>query len=199
MESITQATQLYILADKLLGPKPRIVPPPVDAPAETYNQLAAELDAFGNALVELENILPDSSVLPEGGAELPPPPVDAVEPLLLHPAEREDARLLGHASPTGCSRSATARTSTASSAMLALFAPPIDPGHAGARGGGRARHLRRPRRARTRRCRTTASSVMARKATELAAEVRALGQALLSALEKQGRRGAGAACATTWR
>ncbi|HET7818178.1 MAG TPA: neuraminidase-like domain-containing protein, partial [Bacteroidia bacterium] len=74
MESIAQATQMYILADKLLGPKPRIVPPVVKAPYETYNQIENKLDAFGNALIDLENILPDLSVLPEGGDELPPPP-----------------------------------------------------------------------------------------------------------------------------
>ncbi|MCA1747004.1 MAG: hypothetical protein LC655_04855, partial [Bacteroidales bacterium] len=75
MESVAQATQMYIIADKLLGPKPRIVPPVVKSPYQTYNQIEAGFDSFGNALVELENILPDISVLPEGGAELPAPPV----------------------------------------------------------------------------------------------------------------------------
>jgi len=75
MESIAQATQMYILSDKLLGPKPRIVPSVIKSPFETYNQIEAKLDSFGNALIELENILPDLSVLPEGGAELPPPPI----------------------------------------------------------------------------------------------------------------------------
>src|SRR4029453_824018 len=65
----------YILADKLLGPKPRIIPTTIKAPNETYNQIEAKLDAFGNALIDLENVLPDLSVLPEGGAELPPPPI----------------------------------------------------------------------------------------------------------------------------
>ncbi|MGY0035282.1 hypothetical protein [Pedobacter sp. NJ-S-72] len=75
MEAIAQATQMYILADKLLGPKPRVIKPVIKAPYETYNQLEAHIDAFGNALVNLENVLPDLSVLPEGGAELPPPDV----------------------------------------------------------------------------------------------------------------------------
>jgi hypothetical protein len=43
--------------------------------AETYNQLEARLDLFGNALCRLENLLPDLSVLPHGGAELPPLPL----------------------------------------------------------------------------------------------------------------------------
>lgn len=75
MESIEQATQMYILADKLLGSKPRIVPTPIKAPYETYNQIEAKLDAFGNAPIDLENILPDLSAMPEGGAELPPAPI----------------------------------------------------------------------------------------------------------------------------
>ena len=70
-ESVTQATQLYILADKLLGPKPRIVAPLIAPPPETYNQLQAKIDLFGNALLDLENMIPDLGLLPHGGAELP--------------------------------------------------------------------------------------------------------------------------------
>ncbi|HEY9259592.1 neuraminidase-like domain-containing protein, partial [Chitinophaga sp.] len=73
MESLVQATQLYILADKLLGPKPMIIPPAVPVPDETYNQLEVKLDAFSNAMVDLENLLPDLNVLPHKGAELPTP------------------------------------------------------------------------------------------------------------------------------
>jgi hypothetical protein len=41
MESIIQATQMYILADKLLGPKPRIIPPAIKDPYETYSKIEA--------------------------------------------------------------------------------------------------------------------------------------------------------------
>ncbi|MCA1662813.1 MAG: hypothetical protein LC659_00800, partial [Myxococcales bacterium] len=76
MESVNQATQLYILADKLLGPRPRVVPPLVVPPTETYNQLKKKsIDVFGNAMLELEDLIPDLSLLPHGGAELPPPPL----------------------------------------------------------------------------------------------------------------------------
>jgi hypothetical protein len=34
-----------------------------------------DFDLFGNALCRLENLLPDLSVLPQGGTELPPPPL----------------------------------------------------------------------------------------------------------------------------
>ncbi|MGE2817994.1 neuraminidase-like domain-containing protein [Mycobacterium heidelbergense] len=71
-ESVTQATQLYVLADKLLGPKPQIIPPAVPVPDMTYQQLRGELDLFSNALLDLENLVPDVNALPHHGAELPP-------------------------------------------------------------------------------------------------------------------------------
>jgi hypothetical protein len=67
-ETITQAAQLYMLADRLLGPKPQIVPPAVKPPVMTYNQLSAsKIDLFGNALLDLENLIPDLSGLPDSG------------------------------------------------------------------------------------------------------------------------------------
>jgi hypothetical protein len=183
MESIAQATQMYILADKLLGPKPRIVPPPIKAPYETYDQIERKLDAFGNALIELENILPDLSVLPEGGAELPPPPLTlstlyfCVPPndKMLEYWDRIADRLFNirHClNIDGVERS------------LALFAPPIDPGmlvRAAAAGldissilaglNAPTPHYR--------------FSTLSQKATDLVQEVRNLGNSLLQALEKK--------------
>lgn len=71
MESITRASQLYTPADKLLGLKPKSSPAPVEVTPETYNELVADLDAFGDALVEVENILPDLSVLPRAESRFP--------------------------------------------------------------------------------------------------------------------------------
>ncbi|MGV3764390.1 Tc toxin subunit A-related protein [Parapedobacter sp.] len=183
MESIAQATQLYVLADKLLGPKPRVVPPVVKPPYETYNQLEAKLDGFGNALVELENILPDLTVLPEGGAELPPVPITLSMHYFCIPHnermgeywDRVADRLfkIRHCQNIdGVERS------------LALFAPPIDPGmlvRATASGldisaiiaglNAPAPYYR--------------FNVLSQKASELAQEVRGLGNALLQALEKK--------------
>ncbi|MEM9444384.1 MAG: neuraminidase-like domain-containing protein [Verrucomicrobiota bacterium] len=61
MESINEATQLYILAAHLLGPKPKIIPRRGSIKAETYDSLKPKLDAFSNAQVELENLFPYSS------------------------------------------------------------------------------------------------------------------------------------------
>jgi peptidoglycan hydrolase-like protein with peptidoglycan-binding domain len=60
MESINEATLLYVLAHELLGPKPTIVPA-ISREERTFNELEGEgaLDTFGNAKVEvsLENTL----------------------------------------------------------------------------------------------------------------------------------------------
>ena len=70
---ITQATQPYILADKLLRPKPAIVKPAAVPPPETFNQIEANLDIFGNALIDFENMVPCLNLLSYKGAELPSP------------------------------------------------------------------------------------------------------------------------------
>jgi hypothetical protein len=183
MESITQAIQLYILADKLLGPKPQTVPAPVEVTPETYNQLAADLDAFGNALVDLENVLPDLSVLPEGGAELPPPPAALASLYFCIPPNE---KMLGYWDTVGdrLFKIRNSQNIDGVERVLALFAPPIDPGmlvRAAAAGldlssiiAGLSSPLPSYR-----------FRVMSSKATELASEVRALGQALQSALERR--------------
>jgi peptidoglycan hydrolase-like protein with peptidoglycan-binding domain len=75
LEDLVMASLDYSRAERLLGPRPKVVPSPVDTPPETYNQLESKLDLFGNALRTLENLLPDVSTLPHGGAELPPLPL----------------------------------------------------------------------------------------------------------------------------
>jgi hypothetical protein len=39
-------------------------------PVQTFNELESKLDIFGNALIDLENMIP-TSVLPHSGKELP--------------------------------------------------------------------------------------------------------------------------------
>ena len=75
LEDLVMASLDYSRAERLLGRRPMIVPAAVEVPPETYDQLEARLDLFGNALCRLENLLPDLSVLPHGGAELPQPPI----------------------------------------------------------------------------------------------------------------------------
>lgn len=62
IESMNEATQVYVLAAELLGPKPQAVPSRGKRRSMTYAQLRAQgIDAFGNALVEMENAFPFNS------------------------------------------------------------------------------------------------------------------------------------------
>lgn len=67
MESLNEATQLYLLADHLLGERPEVLEPRVTITPQSFEVLATTLDAFGNAsppadlnpMVALENIVVD--------------------------------------------------------------------------------------------------------------------------------------------
>jgi len=61
IESINQATQLYILASHILGPKPQMIPKRGKLAPQTYNSLLDKWDAFGNAMVEMELLFPFSN------------------------------------------------------------------------------------------------------------------------------------------
>jgi hypothetical protein len=58
MESVNQATQLYVLASELLGPRPEMIKPLAVSPDKSYADLEEGLDAFSNASVlAVENLL----------------------------------------------------------------------------------------------------------------------------------------------
>lgn len=61
IESINQATQLYILAGHILGARPMMIPKRGKIKAQTYLSLLDKWDAFGNAIVELELVAPFSN------------------------------------------------------------------------------------------------------------------------------------------
>ena len=183
MESIAQATQMYILADKLLGPKPRMVPPVVSPPSETYYQIRAKLGPIGNALIDLENILPDLAALPEGGAELPPSPITLSTLYFCVP---QNEKMLGYWDTIGdrLFKIRHCQNIDGIERSLALFAPPIDPGmlvKAAASGmdissviAGLSAPLPYYR-----------FQTLIGKAVDLAQEVRNLGSTLLQAIEKK--------------
>ncbi len=184
MESITRATQLYILADRLLGPKPRVIPSPVKAPTLNYNQVEAKLGLMGNPLLDLENILPDLPPLSGEGGESLPGPLSSSSMLyfcipqngkMLEYWDRVEDRLF---------KIRHCRNIDGVERSLALFAPPIDPGmlvRAAASGldisavlagmNAPAPYYR--------------FNVLSQKATALAQEVRGLGASLLQVLEKK--------------
>lgn len=73
IESINEATQLYLMASELLGPRPQNLRTMQPRQAKTYGELAPQLDAFSNALVDIENVIsipppltaPSSAPLPQ--------------------------------------------------------------------------------------------------------------------------------------
>jgi hypothetical protein len=64
IETINEATQLYILAAEILGPRPELIPPRVERQGQTYNDLEPQLGEFSNALVEIENYTSPNYSLP---------------------------------------------------------------------------------------------------------------------------------------
>lgn len=75
IETINEATQLYILADSILGPRPKSIPKKVANPIKTFYQLEKEgIDTFGNVLKEVENLLPSLTSGTTMGEENPEMP-----------------------------------------------------------------------------------------------------------------------------
>ncbi len=72
IESINEATQLYLLASQLLGPRPQSLRAIQPRQNKAYTDLSAQLDAFSSSVVDIENVV---SVPPPGvaaGTGLPP-------------------------------------------------------------------------------------------------------------------------------
>jgi hypothetical protein len=61
IESINYATQLYITAWHILGPRPQMIPKRGKVKPQTYKSLLNKWDAFGNAMVEMELAFPFSN------------------------------------------------------------------------------------------------------------------------------------------
>ena len=57
-ESINEAGQLYIMAANILGPRPQPVPKKGSVKKQTYESMRKDLDAFGNVLREIEVDIP---------------------------------------------------------------------------------------------------------------------------------------------
>ncbi len=72
IETINEATQLYIMAANILGPRPQAVPKKGSVKALTYNQLRKEtIDPFGNAMVDMEVDIPFDITPPAGNGVEP--------------------------------------------------------------------------------------------------------------------------------
>ena len=192
IESITEATVLYIVVAQLLGPRPQAVPGPEVAPKSFAQLVAAGLDAFSNAMIQLESFvhLPAQDVVKQGcgGGSGPLEPWTRVPVIsrtwyFCYPPNPE---LLAYWDIIAdrLFKIRHCQTIDGVERQLPLFEPPIDPGllvQATAAGLDLRTVLAQldsglpPYRFR---------SVHAR-ATGFAASLRSLGAALLSAIEKR--------------
>ena len=137
IETLNEATLCYVLAAQILGPRPQSVPQPGGTTPRNFLQLKqAGLDAMADAMVTIEGQFPFNLVPgpAQPGAAAPRGRTRAARcsasgARCTSPSRRtRTCSATGTPSPTGSSRSATARTSRASCSSFPLFDPPIDPG-----------------------------------------------------------------------
>jgi hypothetical protein len=189
IESINEATQLYVLAANLLGERPQQIPLLGEAKAKTFAQLKKNgLGPIGDALVDLEGQFPFNLAAPNSGSK----DGDGDDSNALFGIGRtlyfcipQNDKLLGYWDIVADRLFKIRYCMNIAGVVrpLALFDPPIDPGmlvKAAAAGidiGSIVGGLSRP--VGPVRCLT-----IIQKALELCSEVRGLGGALLSAIEK---------------
>jgi len=184
LETINEATQLYVLAAEILGEKPRLVAPRKAPQVYSFNEIGDHLDDF-SIFIQVENNLPEG-VEDETGSEIEAPLGSWNQIFVLSPNDK----LLSYWD-TVADRLFKIRHSMnigGQVRQLPLFEPPIDPAllvRATAAGVDISSALGEI---------VFAPSVyryvvLAAKASELAAEVRGLGATLLSAIEKRDAEG----------
>lgn len=197
MESINEATQLYLLAASILGPRPQRLPA-VDAPVRTYDDLTLPILLGG--LTELESYVPAAAValpamgpaavahggLVAAGAEAEPVVPEPTPPVWWAFCLPANDQLLAYWDRVGdrLFKIRNCQNIDGVRRALRLFEPPIDPAllvRAKALGvdlGSALADLAAPP-PRHR------FAVLRGRAQDLLGDVRALGGALLSALEKR--------------
>jgi hypothetical protein len=179
MESINEATQIYILAAELLGPRPKKVPTRVKPSEQTFNELENELDKFSNATAELENLVPALAGSETSGGEVAPLPT-------LYFCIPHNEKLLGYWDTVGdrLFKIRHCMNIEGVTRQLALFEPPIDPAvlvkavAAGVDIGSAMADLNAP-------LPLYRFNVLLQKANEVCNDVKSLGSSLLAALEKK--------------
>jgi hypothetical protein len=184
LESLNEATQLYVLAAEILGRRPEVIERKIKPIVQTFNSLNVQPGGLSNALEQIELLIPDMGDpgVPDYSSETPDPPSGTT----LYFCVPENDQLIGYWN-TVSDRLFKLRhcmNIEGQVRQLPLFEPPIDPALlVRARAAGLSLgevlsdiNVTLP---------NYRFSVMAQKANELVAEVRSLGAGLLSALEKR--------------
>ncbi|MDP9316865.1 MAG: neuraminidase-like domain-containing protein [Chloroflexota bacterium] len=182
IESINEATQIYILAAEILGRRPEKVLPRVAPQAQTYNSLKPALDSFGNALVGIEEFIQPSG--PSNGNSPAAPPISSLKMLYFCVPYNDKLLTYWDVVEDRLFKIRHCMNIEGVTRQLPLFEPPIDPGmlvKAAAAGVDLASalsdlnaplpHYR--------------FITLSQKASELCADVKSMGASLLSALEKR--------------
>lgn len=183
IESLNEATQLYILAASILGPRPKSIPKKVANPIKTFYQLEQEgIDDFGNVLKEVENLLPTvpaSATLGEDAPELP-----RLDVLYFCIPNNEKLLALWDTVADRLFKIRHCMNIEGVVRQLPLFEPPLDPAllvKAAAAGldiGAVFSDMNAP-------LPLYRFTFMIQRALEICSEVKALGSAMLAALEKR--------------
>jgi hypothetical protein len=188
IETINEATQLYVMAANILGDRPQAVPKKGSVKPLTYNDLRASvLDPFGNAMVDMEVDIPFDITAPSSsggdlnGSQILP----SIGKTLYFCIPRND-KLLGYWD-TVADRLFKIHNSLNLQGVfqqLPLFDPPIDPAllvRAAAAGldvSAIVSGLNQP-------LPLVRFQLLVGKATEVCQEVKSLGANMLAAIEKQ--------------
>jgi hypothetical protein len=182
IETINEATQLYVLAESVLGQRPRSIPKKIKLPVNTFFQLEKEgLDVFGNALMQVENLVSGTTSTSTSGTTPEMPRLNL--PYFCIP---QNDKLMAMWDTVG-DRLFKIRNCMNIEGMkqqLPLFDPPIDPGMlvkataAGLDMGAVLSDMNAP-------MPLYRFGFLLERALELVNEVKSLGQSLLSALEKK--------------
>jgi Tc toxin complex TcA C-terminal TcB-binding domain len=186
IETINEATQTYVLAANILGPRPQVVPTKGSVGPQTYADLRNDLDRFGNALRDMEVDIPfdiaphPAPVNNDGGGGT----LTSIGQSLYFCIPRND-KLLAYWD-TVADRLFKIHNSLNLQGVfqqLPLFEPPIDPAllvraaAAGLNVSAIVSGLYQP-------LPLVRFQLLVSKASEIAQEVKSLGNGLLSALEK---------------
>ena len=123
-EALNEATLLYIIAAEILGPQPVAITPPQHAD-DSFDDLAPKLDAFANAMVDIENVMGPSGSGGglDGGGAMPPPQT-------FYFKVPPNDKLLGYWKTVGdrLFKLRHCQNIEGVTRQLALFDAPIDPG-----------------------------------------------------------------------
>ncbi len=188
IETLNEATQVYVLAANILGTKPQKVPSRGKRTAKTYRQLKEQgIDAFGNALIEIENDFPfntsptTTNPVDEGALSA----AFGIGRTLYFCIPQND-KLLSYWDTVADRLFKIRHCMNIEGVVrqLPLFDPPIDPGMlvkavaAGLDIGSIVNNINQP-------LSTVRGPLLLQKAMEICAEVKSLGASLLFALEKK--------------